>query len=393
VPAFADAITVADLDRDPYPIYARLRAEAPVCWVPAVGLFLATRHEDVAAIGQQPEIFAADLPDSPVDRTFGSPTILTSDGPIHQELRSSVDPKYRPKAVAGYIEDLVAPIAAELLDGLEGRGRADLMAEYFEPVSVLSLGAVLGLGDVDGDTLRRWFAGLAEGATNFEHDPAKAAAGAVAAEEIDVRLSPLLDRLERAPDDSTLAHMLHTGMPEGHTRARALVMPTLKVILLGGMQEPGHGAGSTLWALLTHPEQLDEVRADPDALLPAAVNEGLRLIAPIGTQGRRVTEPVVLGGTELPEGAPVAAVVSSANRDERVFDAPDAFDIHRTATRTATFGFGAHRCSGHAFARAQIRIALRALLERLPGLALDPGHAVTFSGWEFRAPRALHVTW
>lgn len=384
----AERITVAELERDPYPIYARLRAEAPVAWVPAVGMWLATRWDEAVRVASEPEAFAADMPDSPIDRSFGSPTILTCDGPEHRELRRAIDPKYRPQAVEDYIEGLAGPIVEAGLDELEGRGEVDLMSEYFEPASVRSLGAVLGLADVDADTLRRWFAALADGATNFERDPVKQAHSDAASREIDERLGPLLDRLEREPDDSTISHMIHAGT-DGRPRPRAAYMPTLKVILLGGMQEPGHGAGSVLFALLAHPDQLVEVRADLDGTVDAAIDEGMRWIAPIGTQGRRTTREVDLGGVALDAGAPVAAVVASANRDERRFAHPDRFDIDRERQRLATFGFGRHFCSGHAFARAQMRIALRRLLERWPRieLAAEP----EFSGWEFRATRELRV--
>ena len=136
------------------PIYARLRAEAPVAWVPAVEMWLATTWDAALRVASEPELFAADMPGSPIDRSFGSPTILTCDGEPHKELRGSIDPKYRPHAVDEYIEELVGPIVAEHLDALAGRDEADLMEDLFEPVSVLSLGAVLGLGDVDADTLR-----------------------------------------------------------------------------------------------------------------------------------------------------------------------------------------------------------------------------------------------
>ena len=344
-------------------------------------------------VASEPEQFAADMPGSPIDRSFGSPTILTCDGEPHRELRRSIDPKYRPAAVEGYIDELVAPIVAEHLAALEpqleGAGEADLMAELFEPVSVLSLGAVLGLDDVDADTLRRWFAALADGATNFERDPGKQAHSDAAAAEIDERLGPLLDRLEREPDDSAISHMIHAGTDDGGPRPRERYLPSLKVILLGGMQEPGHGAGSVLYALLRHPEQLAAVRADLDGLLAPAIDEGMRWISPIGTQGRRTTAALELGGAELPADAPVAAVISAANRDPERFPDPDRFDIHRERRRVATFGFGRHFCSGHAFARAQERIALRALLERYP--ALELAAEPEFSGWEFRAPRELRV--
>jgi cytochrome P450 len=387
---FAGRITVDELERDPYPIYARLRQEPPA-FVPAVNVWMLTRWDHVEHAGAHPELFSAETPSSPVDLTFGSPTVLTCDGPVHRELRASIDPKFRPRVVDTYVDALIEPIADELLDRFQRRGSAELMAEYLEPISVLGLGQVLGLHDVDGDTLRRWFAELAQGATNYECDPAKQAVGDRAAAEIRERLAPLLDRLERRPDESAISHMLHAARPEGEPRARELVLPSLLVILLGGMQEPGHGAGSALAALLEHPEQASAVAADPAALVPLAVEEGLRLVAPIGTQLRSTTEDVEIGGTTIPAGEPVALVIASANRDERRYDEPDRFDLHRPRRQHAAFGFGRHFCSGHAFARQQEAIGLRRLFERLPDVRLDPERPPELRGWEFRAPAHLHV--
>jgi cytochrome P450 len=127
--AFADSVTVVALEEDPYPIYARLRQEAPACFIPAVGLWFVTRYQDVELVGAHPELFSAELDDSPVDRTFGSPTIITVDGELHRELRRALDSKYRPRQVSTYIDGLVRPIAAGLLDGLADRDRAELMAD------------------------------------------------------------------------------------------------------------------------------------------------------------------------------------------------------------------------------------------------------------------------
>jgi cytochrome P450 len=209
--------------------------------------------------------------------------------------------------------------------------------------------------------------------------------------EIDVELAPVFDRLEAGPDDSTISHLLHSGMTEGACRAREFVMPTLKVILLGGMQEPGHGGGSTLDGLLSNPGQLSAVRDDPAGLLPAAVEEGLRWVSPIGTQTRQAAADTELGGVTLRRGAPVGSLVSAANRDETKFDDPDRFDIFRPRSVNLAFGAGRHFCAGHAFSRAQIRIAIEALIRRFPRLALDPARPPEFRGWEFRAPRRLDV--
>ena len=167
-------VTVEELEADPYPVYARLRREAPVSFVPAVGLWFVTRHDDVDFVASRPDLFTAELDDSPVDRTFGSPTIITVDGEPHLDLRRGLDSKYRPKHVHGYIDDLVRPIAERVLDGLAGRDRAELMADYFEPVSVLSLGRVLGVDHLGADRLRDWFWRLHQGVINFERDPERA---------------------------------------------------------------------------------------------------------------------------------------------------------------------------------------------------------------------------
>jgi cytochrome P450 len=389
--AFADSVTVDALETDPYPIYARLRREAPVCYIPAVRLWFVTRYDDVEFVGTHPELFTAELDDSPVDNTFGSPTILTVDGQPHLELRRSLDAKYRPKYVNGYIDDLVRPVAERAADALAGRGRAELMADYLEPVSVLSLGTVLGVAHLGADRLRDWFWRLHQGVINFEGNPARAEIGLACSREIDEVLGPVFDRLEAAGDDSTISHLLHSGMPGGACRAREFVMPTLKVILLGGMQEPGHGGGSTLVGLLSHPRQLNAVRDDPAGLLPAAVEEGLRWVSPIGTQTRQAAVDTELGGVTIPRGAPVGSLVSSANRDETKFADPDRFDIFRPRTANLAFGAGRHFCAGHAFSRAQVRIAIEVLIRRFPTLALDPARPPEFRGWEFRAPRRLDV--
>ena len=391
ITAFAESVTVDALETDPYPIYARLRREAPVCYIPAVRLWFVTRYDDVEFVGTHPELFSAELDDSPVDNTFGSPTILTVDGEPHLELRRSLDAKYRPKYVNGYIDDLVRPVAEQVLDGLAGRDRAELMADYLEPVSVLSLGSVLGVGHLGADRLRDWFWRLHQGVINFEGNPDRADIGLACSREIDTVLGPVFDRLEAAGDDSTISHLLHSGMPDGACRARDFVMPTLKVILLGGMQEPGHGGGSTLAGLLSSPDQLSAVRDDPAGLLPAVVEEGLRWVSPIGTQTRQVAADTELGGAALRRGAPVGSLVSSANRDETKFADPDRFDIFRPRPANLAFGAGRHFCAGHAFSRAQMRIAIEVLLRRFPSLALDPARPPRFRGWEFRAPRRLDV--
>lgn len=390
--AFAESITVDDLEADPYPIYARLRAEEPVAWVPAVNCWLVTRAADVEVVCTKADLFTAQAPDSPVDISFGGPTLMTMDGEPHLDLRRALDARFRPRVVTTYIDDLVTPFAEQALDRLLAKSdrQAELMHEYFEPISVLSLGKVLGLGHLSADRLQDWFHGLAMGATNFEQDPGKQALSDATAADIDRELRPMMARLQVEPDESTIASMLTSGCPVGQPRSIDYVMPSLKVILLGGMQEPGHAAGSCLAALLAHPDQFAWLREQPERW-DDAVHEALRWMAPIGTQQATAVVDVPLGGAVIPEGALVSAVVSSACHDEALFADPARFDITRPRKPNAAFGYGPHFCAGHQFARDLERISLQMLVEAMPEMALlEP---VTFRGWEFRAPTALRVRW
>jgi cytochrome P450 len=385
----ASSITVEELDRDPYPIYARLRRDAPVCLVPAAGLWFVTRWADVEEAATRFDVFAARVDPSPLERTMGAERILLLDGEPQRRLRAMLDPALRPRVVDATAPDLLEPLVAELLDGLEGSDEAELMAEYFEPVSVLGLGRVLGLGHLDGDTLRRWFHGLSEGAVDVEDDPATWGMSDALAAEIDEELAPLFERLHRDPDGSTISTML--ALAEGTLEERvATILPTLKVILLGGMREPGHAAGSTLVGLL----ESRQVRAVTDdlTLVRDAVEEGLRWVSPIGMQTRRAVRDVELGGVHVPAGTNLGLLVSSANRDEDVWGpTADAFDLFRPRRNHAAFGFGPHVCPGDHVSRVQMRIALARLLERHPRLRLDRGRPPEFDGWELRGPQHLHV--
>jgi cytochrome P450 len=266
------------------------------------------------------------------------------------------------------------------------------VASYFEPISVLSLGAVLGLGHLSADTLQHWFHGLAMGATNFERDPEKQKISDEVEAEMNDELLPIMERLLATPDDSTISHMLHSGMPDGEKRSAEYILPTLKLTILGGMQEPGHGAAATFFALANIPGAFDRLRLNPE-LWDDVIQEGLRWIAPIGTQTRQTTQDVELGGVTIPAGSAVAAVVASASRDETVFTNPDTFDMDRPRQSNASFGYGPHFCAGHAFARGVERISLQILVEGLPEIALPDSDKVEFSGWEFRAPKALNANW
>jgi cytochrome P450 len=384
-------ITPESLDADPYPAYARLRAEEPVAWLPWADAWLVTTWEDCAAVSSDPQTFTSASNHPTLNRVFGSPNVLTTTGEVHRDLRDGVDPLLRPRAVNGYIDDLVRPFVRERLDALADRGEAELMADVFEPVSVRGLGELLGLG-VDDDTLRHWFHELNVGISSSDLDPAKLGRADAVTAEIEARLVPLLERLVREPDGSMLSHMVHGGRESGDPRTPDQVMPSLKVILLGGMQEPGHAAGSTMLGLLGRPDQLARVAAEP-SLVPTAVTEGLRWIAPIGWTERQAAHDTALRGVDIAEGEVVEVVLSSANRDGARFERADEFDIDRPRQSHMSFGNGEHFCSGHFFSRQLERITLEELLPALPGLRPHPDREPVVTGFAFRAPKQLPVVW
>jgi cytochrome P450 len=384
------SITVEDLERDPYPIYDRLRAEEPVSWVEAVGLWLVTRWEDVEHVDHYPEVFTAETDPSTLNRTFGK-NLLGSEGPYHKRIRSIIEPAFRPGAVRPYADDLIAPIVHELIDGFAERGEVELAHAFCEPLSVRVLKHALGLREIGDDTLRHWFEDLATGAANFEGDPEKQAVADAASREVNETVRPLLSRLERDPDDSILSRMLRSEV-DGQRLSPEEIQSNLKVMIVGGMQEPGDAIGIALWALLSHAEQAEEVRRDPGLIKPA-VEEALRWHSPVGTSTRQTTQPASVAGIELEQGALIAAVVSSANRDERRWTDPDRFDIHRREGAHLAFATGSHHCVGAWLARLEARTAFRVLFERLPNLRLDGDDPIELSGWEFRRPLRLDVRW
>jgi cytochrome P450 len=384
-----ETVTLEALERDPYPIYARLRDEEPVSWVPAVGLWLVTRFEDVRTVDLSPEIFTAATEPSTLNRTMGV-NMLGSEGPDQQRIRRVLEPPFRPRDVEERTQGMIPALANELIDGFEARGSCDLFTEFADPMSVRSLRFMLGLDEVPWEDLLAWNQGLMPGLANFEGDPEKQAPADDASAALGDAIERVLDRLERESDGSVLSWMLHRDDDDAMTRDE--IVANTKLMLSGGLQEPRDLIALTMWALGTHPEQLEEVRGDPKLIKPA-VEETLRWAGPVGTSTRETTRATSLADVELPEGALIGAVLSSANRDPRRFADPDRFDIHRKEGAHLAFAAGTHFCLGAWFGRHLARVSLEILLQRLPGLRLDPDRPVTLAGWEFRAPDSTWVRW
>jgi cytochrome P450 len=385
---YGSQVTLEELERDPYPIYKRLRDEEPVSFVDAVDLWLVTRWDDVQHVDKTPDLFTGETEPSTLNRTFGK-NLLGSEGAYHQRIRSIIYPAFRVQAIGHYPDEVITPIANQLIDSFAGRGEVEFVSEFAEPLSTKVVKRTLGLGEIDDDTLRRWFAELALGAANFEGDPDKQAVADRASQEVNETVQPILDRLETEPDDTVLSNMLHSEV-DGQRLTREEIQSNLKVMIVGGLQAGTDLIALSLWALLSHPEQADEVKAKPE-LINQAVEEGARWHSPVGTSTRQTTRDTELGGMKLEKGSLVAAVLASANRDERNWTDPDRFDIHRREGAHLAFATGPHLCIGARLGRYEARTSWRILFERLPNLRLDPDRPIEISGWEFRSPHHLHL--
>ncbi|WP_103355858.1 cytochrome P450 [Amycolatopsis sp. CA-128772] len=384
-------VAVAELEADPYPVYARLRRTEPVSWVPEVRQWLVTGWDDVHRVLTDGERFTTEQPGSPMLGLCGGTPLLMREGESHRDVRAAVEPGFEAERIGGFVDAVARPVACRVAAELRPAGRADVAADYFEPVAAIAVSALLGLGrDTGAETLRRWGNLLTGVANDFGRDPAVAAAAA-ADLAADSALTTVVRRLRAEPDGSVISALLHAHRPRGDSRPDADVGPVVKHLALSAV-EPGWLAGWTLAALWSAPAQLAAVRADR-ALLGAAVSEALRWSGPVGVLGRRTRCATRLAGRELPADTMIAAAIASANRDEAVFTEPDRFDLRREARVHLGFGAGPHHCPAYLLVTALARTALEVLFETLPGVRPAPGHRAAPHGWKLRLPGPLEAVW
>lgn len=390
----ASAITVEALNADPYPIYDELRKLAPIVYVPQIDEWLVTSWDDCRAIGALKDSVQL-APGHPVDKEFfGGPSVLTMSGEKHRGLREGIDQSLRAGPVARFLDDGGRDTVIRYIDAIAPLGRGDLCVDLFNKISVRVVGNRLGFDDVADDTLVEWFEALSGGLSNKDGENDASNRAAITLQEIDAYLADKIARLRAKPDETLLSHMLHVGLQGGEgPRTFEDVMPSIRVIILGAFQEPGHSVATTFWGLLNEPQQLRELQASPNEFAPAALRESFRWIAPIGVVAAHPLSDFTYEGVTVPGGAPLSLVVAAANRDPAKFDDAHRFDMHRERTVNATFGYGVHHCSGHQLAKGLGEIMVEETARRLPNLRLDPASPATVSGYLFRGAKSLPVRW
>jgi cytochrome P450 len=389
------SVSLAELDADPHPLLARLRARAPVCWVPELDGWLVTGYDAAVAVLKDAAAFTVDDPRFTTARVTG-PSMLSLDGPEHARHRGPFARAFGRGAILERLAEFTAAEAAALTDAIAAdrpANRADNRAAELRtavagPLAAAVMAQALGLRavGVTPAALLGWYrdivATVAALPAGEPGDPVPVASFAALAAAV------------REAAAAGQASLLTEAAAAGGLAGDELVADAA-VAAFGGIETT---EGMICNAVLALGRQGALGRRDDPFrirdLIPAFVEESLRLEPAAARVDRYAARDVSLGAARIRRGDPVIVSLAGANRDPAVFGDPDRFDPGRPdAERHLAFARGPHFCLGARLARLETVTAVSALLDRLPGLRLAPGAPPEVRGLVFRKPRELHVTW
>jgi len=320
------------------------------------------------------------------DKTIGlvmGHTILAMEGKEHHDHRSLVAKAFRATALERWEPSVIAPVCNQLVDEIKADGHADLVkALTFEfPTRIIS--ELLGLPREDLDMFRRLSLGLISIQTDIE-------AGLIAAAELHTYFADQVEQRRKKPTNDIIGDLC-TAEIDGEKLDDEAIIAFLRLLLPAGLETTYRSSGNLLYLLLTHPEQLAMVQRDR-SLIPAAMEEGLRVETPLTMVMRTTTRDVEISGTAIPAGAQIDMCMGSANRDESRWKDANTFDILRPRQAHIAFAGGIHMCLGMHLARLETRVMLDSLLDRVENLTLEPDDDTRIVGVTFRSPNSLPVT-
>jgi cytochrome P450 len=377
-----------DIDADPYPVWKRLRDEAPLYHNEKYDFYAVSRYDDVercmvdwqtysSAKGSVLEIIKAEAQMPPGIFIFEDPP----DHDLHRGLLSRV---FTPRRLAA-IEPQVRAFAARSLDRLVGQGGFDFIADLGTEIPMRTIGMLLGVPEEDQQVLRDHIDEGLRLADGVMPDPPSATDNRMSAD-----YGEYIDWRKEHPSDDLMTELLTAEFTDEQGTVRTLtrdeVLGYIALLAGAGNETTTRLIGWAAKLLAEHPDQRKALVDEP-ALIPNAIEECLRYEAPSPVQARSVTRDVEHHGTKLATGSALVLLNGSANRDERQFEDPDRFDIHRKVQRHLSFGYGIHFCLGAHLARLEGRIALEEVLKRFPEWEIDTARAVqartsTVRGWE-----------
>jgi cytochrome P450 len=361
-----DPVALVD---DPYPVYDRLRREAPLAWHDDTGMWLVARHDDVDRLLRDRRLGRVFTPYEPRERydpwnLLNIHSLLELEPPDHTRLRRLVAHPFTPRRIAG-LRGRIAELADGLLDAADPDD-VDLMADYADRLPVDVIAELLGVPEELRAPLRPWSNQIVA-LYELEHDDATARAAVEASIAFTAMLDELIAWRRRSPGEDLLSALVHADV-DGDALTRDELVATAALLLNAGHEASVNVIGNGVVALLAHPAQLDRLRAAGE--MPAAVDELIRYDSPLSLFQRTVFEPVDIAGRRLEPGARVGLLLASANRDPEAFADPDTLDLDRSPNPHVGFGAGIHYCLGAPLARLEIAVALDRLLARAPDLAV-----------------------
>ena len=359
---------------NPYPFFAEMRQQHPVAFDERTNLWSVYRHADVAAALGDPESFPNStaepgaMPDVGA-RRFAS--LVAFDPPRHTRMRNLVMRAFTSSAVAR-LEGRITGIVEGLLDAVAAAGQTDLVADLAGPLPTTVIAEMLGVPAADQASFRRWSDGVGDAANAMVMDPVAGVARLVETyTPMEDYLRQILAERRRQPKEDLISGLVAAEI-DGEALEELDLVAFCVVLLVAGNATTTHLIGNAVLALLDHPAEMARVAAEP-ALVPGAIEELLRYDSPVIAVGRWVRGDRELGGQKLQHGQRVMLWTGAANRDPAVFPAPDRLDLSRKPTQHLSFAYGPHFCLGAQLARLEARIALPAILRRLPELRLVEG--------------------
>lgn len=374
------AVSIAELSEDPHPVWARLRRRGEVVRVPELGGWVTLSRAAGARVMRDARTFTVDDPRFSTGRIVGA-SMLSTDGAEHAAHRRPWADVFKAAPVR---DRFTLPLRArieQLLDRLAAAPAPDLRTGLAAPLATAAMGAAIGLDGLDVRQVLDWYRAMVAGVDTVSSggDPPGAALRAVAA------IRDHVDRTLAAPARETV---LTAAAADGADAGR--LAADVAILLFGGVDTAESMTAIAAYQLLTHPEALDQVRADP-ALLPGAIQESLRMEPAASRVDRYATADAEVAGVRIRAGDLVIVSLSAANRDPGIFPDPDRFDIRRgNAADHLAFALGPHYCLGVHLTTLQTTLALGMLLDRFPGVhAAGPLPPVT--GFIFRKPGSVPV--
>ncbi|MFI1159155.1 cytochrome P450 [Streptomyces sioyaensis] len=366
---------------DPYPLYAELRENGVARQDD--GSYLVGTYHEIAALLHDPRISSDRRHRTAPDETAGAeeelpPSFIGLDDPEHHRLRGlamrSFGPPHTPDRIDGMHEE-IARIVQDLIAGLQGKERLDVVDDFAYPLPVTVICRLLGVPTEDEPRFRLWSDAIVAG---FDPAPGedpvgRQRAGSEARRAMALYLGELAERRRGHPSDDMLSAFVNNAGPGGQLTPLE-TMTTAVLLLIAGHETTVNLITNGMLTLLRHPDAMERLRSEP-ALMPGAVEELLRFEPPVQMLPQRTPlADIEVAGITVPRGSPLILMLASGNRDPRRFSDPDRFDPAREDNQHLGFGSGVHSCFGAPLARLETQIALHELLQHLdaPRLVEDP---------------------